>query len=79
MAFQPQIPMAGVAGWRFLEGAGASQQAAFETGATIGRDVDYFREKTGSLASATELAADRRLMKVALGAFMVICDEARAC
>lgn len=69
MAFQPQIPLAGVAGWRFLQRTGASQQAAFETSATIRRDVDYFREKIGSVTSATELVAERRLLKVALGAF----------
>lgn len=58
-----------MAGWRFLQRTGASQQAAFETSATIRRDVDYFREKIGSVTSATELVADRRLLKVALGAF----------
>ena len=32
MSFQPTIPLAGIAGWRFLERTQAAQQAAFEKG-----------------------------------------------
>lgn len=69
MSFTPQIPLAGLAGWRFLERTQASQQAAFEKGPALQREIDYFRENIGKVASAEELVADRRLLKVALGAF----------
>jgi hypothetical protein len=69
MSFQPQIPLAGIAGWRFLERTQAVQQAAFEKGPELAREVAYFAEKIGQITSAAELVADRRLLKVALGAF----------
>jgi hypothetical protein len=69
MSFQPTIPLPGIAGWRFLERTQASQQAAFETGAELTRDIAYFEEKIAGITTAAELVADRRLLKVALGAF----------
>lgn len=69
MSFQPVVPLAGIAGWRFLERTQAAQQAAFEKGPEVQRDVEYFQEKIGSITSAADLVADRRLLKVALGAF----------
>jgi hypothetical protein len=69
MAFTPTVPLAGIAGWRFLERTAERQQAAFEKSPEVARDVAYFAEKIGSIASAAELVADRRLLKVALGAF----------
>ena len=36
---------------------------------TSQRDVAYFEEKIGEITSAADLVADRRLLKVALGAF----------
>jgi hypothetical protein len=69
MSFQPLVPVSGVAGWRFLQRTQASQQAAFDKSPEVQRDVAYFEEKIGSVASAADLVADRRLLKVALGAF----------
>jgi hypothetical protein len=69
MSFQPTIPFAGIAGWRFLERTAARQQAAFERGPELQRDIAYFTEKIGSITSAEALVADRRILKVALGAF----------
>ena len=69
MSFQPTIPMAGIAGWRFLERTEASQKASFEKGAALTREVEYFTKNIGKVTSAAELVADRRLLKVALGAF----------
>ncbi len=69
MSFMPQVPMGGLAGWRFLERTQASQQAAFEKGPQLQRDIAYFEEKIGSITSAADLVSDRRLLKVALGAF----------
>jgi hypothetical protein len=67
--FQPQIPFAGIAGWRFLERTQERQAAAFERSPQLERDIAYFEEKIGSVSSAAELVADRRLLTVALGAF----------
>jgi Protein of unknown function (DUF1217) len=69
VSFQPAIPLAGIAGWRFLQRTQAAQQAAFEKGPELARDIAYFEEKIGEVTSAAELVADRRLLKVALGAF----------
>jgi hypothetical protein len=69
VAFTPTVPLAGIAGWRFLERTAERQQAAFEKSPEVARDVAYFAEKIGSIATAAELVADRRLLKVALGAF----------
>ncbi len=69
MSFQPTVPMAGIAGWRFLVRTEASQKASFEKGAALTREVDYFAKNIGKVTSAAELVSDRRLLKVALGAF----------
>jgi hypothetical protein len=69
MSFQPQIPLGGPAGWRFLQRTQATQQAAFDTGPQLQREIAYFTETIGTVTSAAELVADRRLLKVALGAF----------
>ena len=69
MSFMPQVPITGIAGWRFLERTQASQQAAFEKGPELQRDIAYFEERIGTITSAADLVADRRLLKVALGAF----------
>ena len=69
MSYQPVIPLPGVAGWRFLERTQAKQQAAFENGAELKREIAYFEEKIATVTSAADLVADRRLLKVALGAF----------
>lgn len=69
MSFQPMVPLAGVAGWRFLERTQATQQAAFEKGPELKRDIAYFEANIGKIASVADLIADRRLLKVALGAF----------
>jgi hypothetical protein len=69
MSYQPVVPLPGIAGWRFLERTQTRQQAAFETGAALRREVLYFEEKIASVTSAADLVADRRLLKVALGAF----------
>jgi Protein of unknown function (DUF1217) len=69
MSFQPQIPLSGIAGWRFLERTQASQQASFEKGPELAREVAHFEASIAGIGSAAELVADRRLLKVALGAF----------
>ena len=69
MSYVPAIPLAGVAGWKFLEKTAPRQQAAFEKSADVKREIAYFEEKIGSVTSAADLVADRRLLKVALTAF----------
>lgn len=69
MAYQPVVPLTGIAGWRFLERTHAKQQAAFENGAELRREIAYFEENIASVKSAADLVGDRRLLKVALAAF----------
>jgi hypothetical protein len=69
MSFQPTIPLAGLAGWRFLERTLPAQQATFEKGPQLKREIAYFKEQIAGITSAEQLVADRQLLKVALGAF----------
>jgi hypothetical protein len=69
MSYQPQIPLAGIGGWRFLQRTETTQRAAFENGAQLRREIAYFEENIGSVTSAAELVGNRRLLGVALGAF----------
>lgn len=69
MSFAPALPLTGYAGWVFLKRTAASQQAVLNAQPEIKRDEDYFRAKIGAVNTAEELVADRRLLKVALGAF----------
>lgn len=69
MSYTPVIPASGYAGWKLLNRTMEKQKAAFAASADIKRDEDYFRAKIGSVKTAEDLVADRRLLKVALGAF----------
>ena len=69
MAFQPVVPLSGLAGLRVLERTYDRQFEAFSNSADIQLDVEYFLENAGSIESSADFVADRRLMKVALGAF----------
>ncbi|MGB0410542.1 MAG: DUF1217 domain-containing protein [Pikeienuella sp.] len=69
MSFAPLLPATGVAGFRLLAATEATQRAVFERQPEITRDVDYFLQNIGDVRSAEDLVADRRLMRVALGAF----------
>lgn len=69
MTFQPFVPTGGLAGWRFLQSTLDTQKAAFDAAPTLQRDMDYFREKIGTVQTAEALVSDYRLLSVALGAF----------
>jgi hypothetical protein len=69
MSFQPVIPQAGLAGWRFLQRTLDVQTASFDRRPDMSRDTTYFESRIGVINSAEELVADRRLLRVALGAF----------
>ena len=69
MSFQPTIPLGGVAGWTFLKRTLATQKSAHAASSQLDREAIYFREKIGTIKTAEDLVADRRLLRVALGAF----------
>lgn len=69
MSFAPALPLTGYAGWALLKRSQARQTAAFAAAPEIRSDEAYFRAKIGSIDSAEALVKDRRLLKVALGAF----------
>lgn len=74
MSFVPALPLSGYSGWAFLKRTQASQMATFQNQPEVKRDQDYFREKIGKIDTAEQLVADRRLLKVALGAFGLDAD-----
>jgi Protein of unknown function (DUF1217) len=69
MTYAPALPLGGYAGWAFLKRTMTSQTAAFNTAPDLKSDEAYFRAKIGQINTAEQLVADRRLLKVALGAF----------
>lgn len=69
MSFTPVIPLGGYAGWRFLNRTLAVQTQSFATTPAVQRDEAYFRAHIGKVTSAEALVSDRRLLKIALGAF----------
>lgn len=69
MSYQPVVPLGGIGGWAFLSRTRETQEAAFQSGAVITRDTEYFAAKIGEVKSAEDLVSDRRLLRVALGAF----------
>lgn len=69
MSFQPLIPVGGLTGWVLLNNTKARQAEAFNKSPLIVRDTDYFEQNIGKIQSAEQLVSDRRLLRVALGAF----------
>lgn len=69
MSFVPALPLTGYAGWAFLKRTQAQQVATQNSQAEVQRDDAYFREKIGKIDTAEQLVNDRRLLRVALGAF----------
>jgi hypothetical protein len=69
MSYQPIIPVGGLVGWSFLQRTMENQTAAFNSDAVLTRDTDYFEANIGKIDTAEQLVGDRRLLRVALGAF----------
>ena len=69
MSFSPAIPLNGYAGWAALKRTLPAQNAALAASPEMKRDEDYFRAKIGKVDTAEQLVSDRRLLRVALGAF----------
>ncbi len=74
MTFQPALPIGGFAGWQFLNRTLETQQANFARSPVVQRDTEYFRDRIGEIETAEQLVNDRRLLKVALGAFGLDAD-----
>lgn len=69
MSFQPSVPLTGIGGWRLLQKTEATQRAAFANTPTMKRDIEHFRANIAEAATAADLVADPKLLRVALGAF----------
>lgn len=69
MTVAPVLPFSGYAGWRYLQRTQDDQQARVSASAANKREEAYFRENISKVTTAEELVGDRRLLKVALGAF----------
>jgi hypothetical protein len=69
MTYSPAIPLGGYAGWAYLKRTMTAQTTAFNASPDLKSDEDYFRAKIGKITTADQLVNDRRLLKVALGAF----------
>lgn len=69
MSFVPAVPFGGAAGWAFLQRTRPAQQQAFEQAPRLTREVETFSARIADIRSAGDLAADRQLLGVALGAF----------
>lgn len=69
MSFQPIIPTSGLAGWSFLQRTYEAQTDAFNSSRVITRDTEYFAAQIAQVNTAEDLVADRRLLRITLGAF----------
>lgn len=74
MTYSPAIPLGGYAGWAYLKRTMTAQTKAFNNAPEIKSDEEYFRAKIGNITTAEQLVKDRRLLKVALGAFGLDAD-----
>ncbi|SEQ71020.1 DUF1217 domain-containing protein [Thalassovita taeanensis] len=69
MTYRPIIPATGIVGWNFLERTLSAQTRVFQASPALSRDTAYFEAKIGEVNTAEDLVSDRRLLRVALGAF----------
>ena len=69
MSFQPILPGTGLVGWKLLSRTMETQQAALNRSAEISRDTAYFAANIAKVDTAEQLVGDRRLLRVALGAY----------
>ena len=69
MPISPVLPTSGLTGWRFLNDSLETQETLFNSSPDISRDVDYFNENIGDIKTLDDFMGDRRILKVALGAF----------
>jgi len=69
VTYTPVLPLSGYAGWALLNRTKSVQTAAFNKSPDIVRDTDYFKANISKVKTADDLVNDRRLLRVALGAF----------
>lgn len=69
MTYQPILAGSGIIGWNVLNRTMDIQRKTFDASPEIVRDTDYFEAKIGEIKTAEDLVSDRRLLRVALGAF----------
>lgn len=69
MSFQPILPSSGLVGWKLLTRTMETQQQAFNQSPAITRDTEYFKANIANIETAEQLVNDRRLLRVALGAY----------
>lgn len=69
MTFQPSVPLTGIGGWKLLQRTETRQREVFATSPELVRELEYFRDNITSATTADALVSDRRLLRVALGAF----------
>lgn len=69
MSFQPVVAGAGLVGWAFLQNTQARQTEVFNRSPALIRDTDHFAENIATVRTAEDLVSDRRMLRVALGAF----------
>lgn len=69
MTYVPVIPVGGYSGWVLLGRTMTAQTGQFAKSAEVERDMAYFRGKIGSVKTADDLVADRRLLRIALTAY----------
>ncbi len=69
MTFQPVVPTSGLPGWIFLNSTMDRQTEVFNKSPELVRDTDYFEANIANIKTAEDLVNDRRLLRVALGAF----------
>lgn len=69
MTFSPVVPFGGLLGYRFMERTYSAQLEHFGRSPEVQREIDYFLDHAAGATTAEALVADRRLLRVALGAF----------
>jgi hypothetical protein len=69
MTYQPVVPAGGLVGWAFLNRTRQTQTDAFMKSPEISRDTEYFQANIKNAKTAEDLVSDRRLLRIALGAF----------
>jgi len=69
MSFRPVLPASGLVGWQFLQRTLPAQQDSYASAPALRRDTSHFEARIAEIDSARDLVADRRLLRVALGAF----------
>jgi len=67
--FTPVIPVGGLPGWTLLNRTIERQTTLFNAAPALQRDTDHFLRSIAGIESAGDLVSDRRLLRVALGAF----------